>query len=70
MRSCIRKWRAKHSASNDTKAAAPKAGRTGRSYDFSKAEDVRAFNHQMGFKDLNREPIGYTQGHILTGDGR
>ena len=38
-----------------------------RSYDFSKMEDVRAFNHQMGNKNLERDPIGYADGYILNG---
>ena len=38
-----------------------------RSYDFSRIEDVKAFNYQMGNKDLERDPIGYTAGYILNG---
>lgn len=40
-----------------------------RHFDFSKPEDVRAFNVQMG-RDPNSEPIGYTQGYILNGGVR
>jgi hypothetical protein len=67
----LRKWRAKlgvPATGNDTKAA-PKAGRSKRSYDFSNPEDVRAFNIRMG-RDPNSEPIGYTQGIILNGGTR
>lgn len=67
----LRKWRAKLGVSatnNDTKEA-PKASGAKRSYDFSKPEDVRAFNIRMG-RDPNSEPIGTTQGYLLTGGGR
>jgi hypothetical protein len=37
-----------------------------RSYDFSKREDVIAFNTQLG-RDPNSDPIGYTAGFILNG---
>ena len=32
-----------------------------RAYDFSKREDLRDFNKQMGHEDLDREPIGYSK---------
>ena len=47
------------------KAKSGKVKRT--SYDFSKREDVVAFNIQLG-RDPNSEPIGYTAGYILNGE--
>ena len=41
-----------------------------RSYDFSRIEDVKAFNYQMGNKDLERDPIGYTVGYIVNGSNK
>ena len=68
----LRKWRARlcvSATTNDTKAV-PKISGAKRSYDFSKPEDVRAWNKQMGHKDLDRDPVGYTQGFIRNGGAR
>lgn len=50
--------------------AAPKQPRVIRTFDFSKQEDVRAWNWQQGHEDLDREPIGFGVGHIVQGSYR
>ena len=54
----------------EERKAAPKDPRVIREYDFSKQEDVRAWNRQQGHEDLDREPLGFRVCHIVTGSYR
>ena len=50
----------------ELRKVAPKQPRIIREFDFSKQADIRAWNKQQGNEDLDREPIGFGVGHIVT----